>query len=88
MTDLADDRASGSLALEDGDGAHTECVQAQPQRDEKSITIFIGLLLAAVGLPLLWMLDRAFNLSGGLSGSIVCGAVLVAFIYISRHQRP
>ena len=63
-------------------------MKAQPQRDEKSITIFIGLLLSAVGLLLLWTLDGAFNLSGDLSGFTVCGAVLVAFLYISRHRRP
>ena len=70
-------------------------MQDQRERDEKSVHIFIGLLLCAlitvVGLGVLSLVDELFTFSEGLSGSvsrvIIGGAVLAAVAYLYRHRR-
>lgn len=71
-------------------------MQAQEQRDEKSIRIFTGLLLGVLltlgGMFLLWVVNEAFaldGLSGGdLPGFLMGGGVLLALAYVARHRRP
>jgi len=70
-------------------------VQSQLERDEKSIHIFVGLLLgvlvAAVGLGLLWVAEEVFGVRGAvlwpLADVVLVGAVLVVVGYVYRHRR-
>ena len=75
--------------------AHDGGVQGQQAREDKSVHIFVGLLLGALvligGTALLWVAEEVVGVRdavlGPLSTVVLIGAVLVVVAYVYRHRR-